>query len=215
MFAADDDHYIVQEETWSPDGKLGVTKPVSEFSEAIKDPKNRLVEVKTGRVIADLEGDTAWNRMNHGSTVTQWSADGSLLHWWVEGKWSAMAQVIVKLTDTKVVWQKDLVPICWKTILQKTQAADPKGYAREKEQNKGSGSAYPEGFTVDVRVDDDQVPLKLPLKVRVDLTSDPKDLHGSNKIDAWLDAVLSEDGKLTFGTFKRERRPDLKNNWAG
>ena len=209
-------HYLVPDSTLSPSGHLGVAVPVLEFDDKIKDPKNRLVEVKTGRAIAELDCRwPAWNRSNHGGYAAGWSKDGALLRWTVEGKWFCDTLFIVKLKDHAVVWQKDLVPDCQKTILKLLKAKVPKAYAREKKWNEGSGAAYPEGFSVDVRTEDgDDAPEKLPLKVHVDITSDPKGIH-KEAIDAWLDAVLDEDGKLTFGELRLERRPGLKNSWAG
>ena len=214
-------HYLLPNSTISPDGRLGVTVPVLQFEDKIKDPKNRLVAVKTGKVIADLDCKwEAWNRSNHGSYAAKWSEDGALLRWTVGGKWFNDSMVIVKLKDHSVVWQKDLAPECQKTILKLIKAKVPEAYVREKKWNEGSGAAYPEGFSVDVRTEDDAAaPKKLPLKVYVDMTSDPKGIHTEAKdglaIDAWLNAVLDENGKLTFGDLHLERRPGLKNGWAG
>jgi hypothetical protein len=50
---------------------------------------------------------------------------------------------------------------------------NPVGFARAKEENRGNGEAYPEGFTIDVTLADGAHP-HLPVSVHVDLTSDPK-----------------------------------------
>jgi hypothetical protein len=173
-----------------------------------------VVEIKTGKLVVELDGWEAWNHSNHGGYGAKWSQDGLILHWEVEGKWTSLVVVIVKMNEGRFVWQKDIVPACWKAILAKTKATNPVAYTREKEENKGNGAAYPEGFTVDVRVDDEEsTPLKLPLKVYIDLTSDPKSSR-RGIIDSWMNAVLGKDGKLTFGAFKFEKRPGLKNSWS-
>ncbi len=211
---AADPHYLVPKSTWSPDHRTGVTVPALEFEDAIKVPKNRLVEVKTGRVIADIVGLEAWDRTNHGGYLAKWAADGSLLHWEVGGKWFPMTLAIIKLKDNKVEWQADLMPVCQKAILARTKVAAPAQYEAEKKANEGNGEAYPEGFSVDVRTDDtDEQPVKLPLKVHVDLTSDPKEGH-PGMLDSWLDGVLGEDGKFTILSFKLGRRPGLDNSWS-
>ncbi len=158
--------------------------------------------------------------MNHGGGDGIWSENSKLLLWVTEGKWTTDSVVVVKFKGADVAWMIDLSPPCQKAILVRTKAADPAASAREKEWNKDNGAAYPEGFTIDVSTGDasGEEP-RLPLKVRVDLTSNPKgnsdaDAIQHQAIDAWLDATLDEYGVLTFGKFQAERRPDLKNSWA-
>ena len=197
-------------EILSPDHRFGVTIPSGYNSSA----GNTLVEVKTGRAVVDLEhtyGEVISHQMNHGGFEGKWSADGSLLYWGAFGKWTSDSIDILKLKDGKVLWQKNLNPDCLRTILERTKAADPEGYAKEKEWNKGNGAAYPEGFAIDVRLVPGQS-LALPLKVHVDLTSNVKGVERDDPrlpfgIDSWLDAVLDQDGKLTFGEFHMGSRP--------
>ena len=206
-------------EVLSPDRRYGITVP-NDFQ---SDAGNTLVEVKTGRAIVELEsfdGEIIANHMNHGGFDGKWSADGTLLYWGAFGKWTSIAIDILKLKDGKVLWQKNLSPTCQKAILEKTKAADPKGYAREKKQNKGNGSHYPEGFTIDVQLDSRE-PLKLPLKVHVDLTSDvkagaePDDPRLPLRVDSWMEAVLNDDGRLVFGEFHMGRRPEPSKAFGG
>jgi hypothetical protein len=91
-----------------------------------------------------------------------------------------------------------------KAILARTKAAAPERYAAAKKANSGSGSAYPEGFTVDVKA---ALPLKLPLKVRAVLTSNPKEIEDADmpNLDASLEAIVDKDGKFTVTGFRLEK----------
>lgn len=75
----------------------------------------------------------------------------------------------------------------------------PERYAAAKKANAGNGSAYPEGFTIDVEVLD---PNSFPLRVRAILTSDPKGIGEIPKVDSHLDAVIDKHGKFTVTDFK-------------
>ncbi len=204
----------------SPDGRIGITIPVLD----LEHPRNlsswnQLVEVNGGRVIADLDTGP-WEAMthsNHGGWGATWSPDGSLLLLCISGKWTSNANTLVKLKNGKVLWQKNISPDCQKEILTRTQSADPVGYAKKRKAPDGSLTAYPEGFAIDVGIADGDTPLNLPLKIRVDLISDPKAAtYGPEykAIESWLNAELDENGKLAFGEFHLGRRPDLRAGWA-
>lgn len=200
----------------SPDGRYGVTVPNFPNGSG----QNTLVEVKTGRALCEIEGETIHNHMNHGGLDGKWSDDGTLLYWGVFGKWTSRSIVILKMKDGGVQWQKNLSTECQRAILERTKAFDPEGYARYKTKNFVEGAAYPEGFAIDVQWDSDQ-PLTLPLKVHVDLTSDVKAGTYSDDtglplvIDSWLEALLDQDGKLTFGEFHMGRRPGPSKAFGG
>lgn len=202
------DHYELRAR--SPDGRYAVTVPKLEFDDRIVSPQNYLIEVTTGNVLDRLEGADGWDRMNHGGCDGAWSNDGSILVWIVDGKWTTDGVVVVKLRNGKVEWAKDLSPLCQQAILSRAKAIDPAAYEREKEWNKGNGSAYPEGFTIDVRAPETN--LGFPMKIEIDLTSDPKDGH-KERIDGWLDAALDENGNLSFGALHSERRPGSPMRW--
>ena len=198
----------------SPDKRFGVT--VSTDINAVD--SNCLVEVKTGRVLAELPGWTGFERMNHGGYEGRWSEVGNVLVWLVAGKWSSDSVVVVKLNGDQVEWTKDISPHCQRAILNGAKGADPAGYEREKIRNKGSGAAYPDGFTIDVSIED-KTPLQLPLSIHVDLTSDPKGIRSQwvkpiPNFEAWLDATLDIHGNLSLGEVHMERRPGLKNGWS-
>jgi hypothetical protein len=80
------------------------------------------------------------------------------------------------------------------------------------------GSAYPDGFAVDVYAGDydGKRPLLFPLPVHVDLTSDTKAFDPQSKkarIDAQLDGVVDEDGKFTVLKFHLGRSAQLPRYW--
>lgn len=81
---------------------------------------------------------------------------------------------LLRLENGKEKWQVDLMKTAQREILARTRKAAPKRYAAAKDANSGNGSAYPEGFTVDVISDEDKI--TFPYHVLVDLTANPKDI---------------------------------------
>lgn len=192
--------YTIPEDSVSPDGRYGVTVPTTD-EVAENEGKNRLVEVKTGRVLAELQTKfVAWSRRNHGEPQpARWSKDGSLLLWEASGKWSPAAMTLVKIEKEQVVWQIDVLKAAEQEILKATQKAKPKPYAKAKKENEGSGAAYPEGFTVDVKTEEKA--LEMPLWVSVILTSNPKGIEGVDTLEAYLLGTVDESGKFTVKEF--------------
>jgi hypothetical protein len=189
--------YTIPDITLSPDHRYGVTVPGLDTP----NPHNSLIEIKTGRVLAVIQADTGYEQANHISLVpSRWAKDNSFLLWEVEGKWFDTALVLLKLENGKVEWQRNLLKIGQQAILARTKLVAPRKYRAAKEQNKGNGSAYPDGFTVDVAVEDKK-PLSLPLAIFVSLTSNPKGIEDLINLDASLEASMNSEGKFTVTKF--------------
>ena len=200
--------FTIPDLTRSPDHRLGVLVPDEKRYDA--GGKNQLVEIKTGRVLAILAGEPGMERMNHGGVApSRWSEDSSLLLWQVEGKWFPRALVLVKVRDGKVDWQLDLLKSAQQEILSRAKKAAPKKYAAARRENAGSGSAYPDGFTVDLQTDgDENTPIVLPLRLHVTLTADPKgieDYPAAARLNATLEAEAGADGTLKILEFKCDK----------
>jgi hypothetical protein len=189
---------LVPDGTLSPDGRYGVTVPVFDFD---TEAENAVIEVRTHRVLAVIHGPIGYDRsVGHRSEpVANWSHDGSLLLWTVRGKWSPCALTLLKVENHQVLWQKDLLLPAQQAILTRTREADPKKYAAAQQANKGNGSAFPEGFTVDVEVLE---PISVPLHLRAFLTSNPKGIEWMPTLASNLDALIDEEGKLLVTNFK-------------
>jgi hypothetical protein len=198
--------YTIPDITLSPDHRYGVTVPGLDTP----NPHNSLIEIKTGRVLAVIQADTGYERANHISLVpSRWAKDNSFLLWEVEGKWFDTALVLLKLENGKVEWQRNLLKIGQQAILARTKRAAPRKYRAAKEQNKGNGSAYPDGFTVDVAVEGKKgEPLSLPLAIFVSLTSNPKGIEDLINLDASLEASMNSEGKFTVTKFHLGTKPD-------
>jgi hypothetical protein len=197
--------FTIPESTLSPDRSLGVTVPKLEDYEGLKNPKNSLVEVQSGGVLAVIRADTGWDRMNHGGVLpARWSPDGSLLVWQVDGKWSPDALVLLRLEKNKVLWQTDILKTAQQAILSRTKTAAPKKFASVKKAHVGWGSAYPDGFTVDVEALD---PVSLPMNIQVTLTSQPKDPERVAELNAHLRAIVDERGGFVVTDFGLTRGP--------
>jgi hypothetical protein len=220
------------EDTWSPNGKYGITVPVYHLDDEPKKPDgnardeevNKVVNLKTGRDVVVIEQympgyDRSLN--HHGTGGARWSFDSSLLLWEVGGKWFDDSLVLIKIEDDKAQWQLDLMKAGQQAIFERTKKAAPQEYAAFRKQVMDSDaaykakypgervhSAYPEGFAVDVRrAGNENKPLALPLKIHVDLTSNLKGISDIVTISSYLDAVVTEDGKLTVKDFKLGFRP--------
>jgi hypothetical protein len=192
--------FVVPKCTLSPDGRYGVTVPILDQHEDSEDPKNSVIEVKTGRVVAIINTKfTGWNHMGHGAVwPCRWSPDGSLLLWEVDGKWFPDAVVLLKFNNGVLEWQTDITAAAEAESLKRTKRAAPDLYARAKKANAGSGSAYPEGFSIYVEALD---PLSFPLHIRATLTSDPKGIEGFPKLESYLNGIVDHHGKFSVSNF--------------
>lgn len=202
--------YLLPEETLSPDQRYGVLVPqVDQFPDNA-DPKNKLIEVKTGRVLAEVVGQTGWKGMNHETVLpTRWSQDGMTLFWQVDGKWGPRTLVLVRIADGAVKWQSDLYKEVAQAILTRTREAKPKEYAIVK-NGKGYGSAYPDGFTIDIYAAGGETdPLTFPLKIHADLTSDPKGI-ANDPLTSQLNGSVDRDGKFSVLDFQLGAASDLR-----
>lgn len=191
--------FVIAEESESPDGRYGVIVPVRGKVEEASGPKNSLVEIKTGRIVAAIEGETSWDYTNHESILpAKWAEDGTLLWWEVEGKWFPHALTLLRLENGKVRWQVDVLKAAQKAILARTKEAAPTEYAAAKKDNEGSGRAYPEGFSVDVAA---RGAVVLPMKFVVALTSNPKGIEGKRTLESHLEATVDEKGRFMVTNF--------------
>ena len=198
--------YTIPDITLSPDHRYGVTVPGLDTP----NPHNSLIEIKTGRVLAEIQADTGYERANHMELLpSRWAKDNSFLLWEVDGKWSDTALVLLKLKNGKVEWQRNLLEIGQQAILVRTKRAAPRKYRAAKEQNEGKGSDYPDGFTVDVAVKSKKgKPLSLPLAIEVFLTSNLKEIEDLINLDARLEASMNSEGKFTVTKFHLGTKPD-------
>jgi hypothetical protein len=198
--------YKIPDFTLSPNHRYGLTVPEAEHYYEIDNPRNEVVEVKTGRVLTVIQAYTGWDHANWNEVLpSRWSPDGSLLLWEADGKWCPRALVLLKIKGGAVPWQIDLLKTAQQAVLNRTQKAKPREYLAAVKENAGNGSAYPDGFTIDVYAGGKQGdPVSLPVKIHADLTANPKrlDIFPKNaELDAQLDAVVDKNGKFTVTEF--------------
>jgi hypothetical protein len=192
--------FVVPKCSISPDGRLGVTVPLFAEHDDSENPKNSVIELKTGKTLAAINTKfTGWDRMNHGGVLPcRWSADSSLLLWTVDGKWFPHAVVLLKFKNGVLEWQRDVTAIAEAETLKRTKKAAPDKYAKARKANTGSGSAYPEGFSIYVAVLDQ---ISFPLHVRATLTADPKEIEGFPKLESNLTGTIDQEGRFTVTDF--------------
>ena len=191
--------FFVPDSSLSPDKRFGMTVALRAEHGEDAEPKNRLIELKTGRVLAVIKAETAWDHANHQEVMpSRWSKDGSLLLWEVDGKWFHVAFVLIKIEDGNVKWQTDILKAAQQEILARTKKVAPKQYAAAKKENEGSGSAYPEGFSVDVEA---VGKIATPLRIRVVLSSNPKQIEGFKSLYSHMEAVVDSEGRFVVKDF--------------
>jgi len=203
-------HFTIPDDTLSPDGRYGVAVPTMDDEDKISDPRNKLVEISTKRIIATIENEPGWDQQNHGGALpARWSEDSSLLLWEVDGKWFPRAVALLKFNN-EVAWQLDILKAGQEAILAATRKAASKQYARIKADHKKWGSAYPEGFSVDVYTTE---PISLPLTLHIDLTSDPKGASEEKPLESHMTATVDKDGKFTVISFGLGRGKTPPRAW--
>jgi hypothetical protein len=200
--------YITPPSMFSPDHRYGVTIPVFHFETGDQPDhrKNKVVDLGTGAVIAVLRADPpGYDRAlnHHEAPSPRWSSDSSLLLWKIDGKWCPDALILLKIEQNRAKWQLDLLRTAQQAVLSRTREAAPDQYKICKRANAGSGSAFPDGFTVDVTTDgEDNKRVSLPLVVHADLMANPKEIEGDPNLDSHLDGVVNEDGKFAVQEFQ-------------
>jgi hypothetical protein len=200
-------NFIVPKSSVSPDGRYGVLAPADwdHFADN-GEPQNKLVEMQSGRVLASINAETGLMHMNQGGILpARWSANNSYLIWTVDGKWAFRALVLLKIENGEVKWQRDLLKQMQQEILTRTRKAKPRKYAAAKKENAGNGAAYPDGFTINIKVRGEEgAPLTFPLLLHAQLESNPKEIEGFPKnahLTSEMDATMSADGKLVVKEF--------------
>jgi hypothetical protein len=214
--------YIIVPSSVSPNGEYGVSAfddEVSPIPDRIED--NKVINLQTGETLGAIRANFAIIPMNRGGILpARWSSDSSLVLWEVEGRWSPYALVLLRINDSQIASQLDLLKTAQQAILVRTQKAAPSKYAAAKKWNKGSGSAFPDGFTVNVRVEGDKerggpkedvhgVPISLPFKVHVELTSNPKEMDCPKRaqLDSELDGMVTREQKFAVTQFHLRDKP--------
>jgi hypothetical protein len=186
----------------------------------VKIENSKVINVQSGKTVGAIRAHGIIH-MNHGGILpARWSSDSSLMLWEIEGRWSADALVLVKIDGSKIISQFDLLTTAQQAILIRTRAVAPKKYAVAKEWNRGSGSAHPDGFTVNVRAEGDKerggpkeavhgIPISLPFKVHAELTSNPKEMDcpPDAKLDSELDGVVTPEQKFEVTHFRLREKP--------
>lgn len=203
--------YITPPSTFSPDHRYGVTIPVFhvETAEQADHRKNKVVDLRTGDVIAILHADPpGYDRAlnHHEASAPHWSSDSSLLLWKIGGKWCPDALILLKIEQNRAKWRLDLLRTAQHAVLSRTREAAPDQYKLCRRANAGNGSAYPDGFTIDVTTDgEDSRTIALPLGVHADLTANPKQIEGDPNLDSQLDGLVNPKGKFVVTSFSLVR----------
>ena len=190
--------YQIPDDSISPDHRFGVSVPMRE-GPAEETAKNSVIELQSGRTVAAINAYTGWDHANHDEPLpSRWSKDSSILVWSVDGKWFPNALVVLHLKDNALAWQLDLLKAAQTEILARTRQATPEKYAAIKVGHKGWGSAYKDGFSIDVEVDGE---IALPLRFHATLTSDPKGADNLAVVQSHLEGVVAANGEVSFKEF--------------
>jgi hypothetical protein len=199
--------YSVVPKSTSPDGKLAVIAPDEPTDTDQRTHDDKLVEVATGKVIASLVSPTAALHDGHAELEPRWSADGSLLEWYVDGKWGSYALVLVRVAHGAATSQIDVRELAVHEVLAEVARTHPSAAAVAKREGAQSGWWFRDGLAIDVKpagtkVTDDGLDVPrpaLPLALEVTYTSNPKQLDSypaAGKLDGTLALAIDAQGKL-------------------
>lgn len=195
------DGFTVVPASISPDGKLGVIAPDLDHAKE-HEHQNKLVEIATGKVLAVIDADTAFEHQNHTTLLPKWSKDSSLLVWYVDGKWGSYALVLLRLEHGAVTSQINARELAVAEALRAAKQANPMAYAAAKQEGKDEGSWFRDGFAIEVRPEDPETTKPaLPMKLAIEMTSTPKEMDSYPKAARFsgkLTGVVGADGKITF-----------------
>jgi hypothetical protein len=200
------DGYRVVASSISPDGKLGVIAPDRDHAVApghdLDRDRNQLVDLATGKVLAAIDAPVAFERQGHTTLAPAWSADGTLLLWYVDGKWGSYALNLLRVDRGAVTAQWNLRELAVRHALAAARRAHPAASAAAQREGKGAGAWFRDGLAIDVRpvLADGQRP-RLPLALAIALTSNPKELDSypaDARLAGTLSATVGADGALTF-----------------
>jgi hypothetical protein len=195
--------FAVVPKSISPDGKLEVIAP----ADATSTQPDQLVEVATGKVVATLISTPAPLRQSNLEFHPSWSKDGSLLEWYVDGKWGSWALLLVRVEHGAVAAQIDARELAVHEVLADVQQHHASAAAAAKREGKAAGAWFRDGLAIDVRPSgtergDDGLTVpapSLPLSLDVTYTSNPKQLDTYPKaaqLDGSLALVIDAQGKL-------------------
>jgi hypothetical protein len=217
--------YVISPSSVSPNREYGVSafdNTINPIPDEIDE--NKIVDLHTGQIVGIIHGSSAMIHMNQEEILpARWSPDGSLLLWEVDGKWSPSTLTLLRIENGKVKWALDVLRTVQQAILVRTRQVAPQKYAVAKKENKGNGTAFPDGFTVNVRVEGDKEggatenvqgkPISLPFKVHAELTSNPKEMEDwpqEAQLDSELDGVITPERQLNVTGFRLRETPFSK-----
>jgi hypothetical protein len=200
--------YSIVPKSTSPDGKLAVIAPDTQAQPTKDSHDDKLIEVATGKVVATLVSPTAAIHDSEVDFEPRWSADGSLLEWYVDGKWGSYALVLVAVDHGAVASQIDVRELAVHEVLAEVQRSHAAAAAAAKREGAQSGWWFRDGLAIDVKpagitlTNDGATiprPTKLPLAFDVTYTSNPKSVDtypAAAVVDGTLAVAIDEQGKL-------------------
>ena len=196
------DGFQVVPASLSPDGKLGVIAPDRDHVKE-RTHQNQLIEIATGKVLAVIDADTAFEHQNHTTLSPKWSQDGSLLVWYVDGKWGSYALVLLRIEHGAVTQQINARELAVQEALRAARQANPMACAAAKQEGKDAGSWFRDGFAIEVRPEttSEAAKVALPLGLVIEMTSNPKDMDDYPKaarFSGTLTGVVGAGGKIAF-----------------
>lgn len=209
----------IVEASRSPDGRFAVTAEELRLGSSPQ-PKNRLVDTVRRRSLAVLPGEgTPRSAPNH-SIIPRWSSDGSLLVWYVEGKYGSMVLLVIRMQGTRAL-VTDVREQAVATVLRAIRQARPRGWRAARRVGRGNGRWFRDGLAIDVYpdfIDDEHARPGLPLRFTIWFTANPK---GDDEFthDAWIegrtDGVVDAAGTVTVGKVAFVPRPweTVEDRW--
>ena len=208
----------IPESTISPDGRYGVSILVAadqDGSRAWPPRGNELVQLEPLRVLATIEAGYERNSPGHERITSRWTKDSSGLLWIDKRESFPRAMVYLRLEDSKVLWQRDLLDASKTAISDRSWK---RFLPRRRRRESRLGTPSQPAFRIDIELPPAETDPSLPLRFAVSFDSHPEDPESARfplegEIVGSMAGVLDQDGRLIWseldvatGQLARERR---------
>jgi hypothetical protein len=185
--------FSVPPETRSPHGEYGVlVSNHANFKEGARG-QNALIDLGSGRIIAAIDGESCFLdpviSMDHGGISATWSKDSMCLAWVVKGKWGPRAFNLLRLSDSGLLWQIDVLSATRNELLRRTKAFAAEGVPFPRDDE----------FVLDVEIL--PVHFDFPINIGASLDSNPKGIPELNSVKTSIIATVNYQGNLEFRDF--------------
>lgn len=199
----------ILEGSTSPDGRWAITVPTLEEFLANDNSKNLLISKGSNDVVLTFNGWSGRPNTGHVDTAFAWSRDSKHLLWVVHGKWAPLAVACCFFDEDSGIKQFDILKLGQEEILARLKHAQPTEYEAAVKDNEGNGEAFPDGFTIDLKMN--WTKADPPLRFTLGLSSNPKRVERVTDLEAVLVGTLDKNHNVTWADFRSFKMDEIQS----